>query len=50
MHVLFERDGWYYVVIPQGALGFYMDSEGTYGFIPKDTVRTGNTEYDLDWP
>ena len=50
MHVLFERDGWYYVVIPQGDFDFYMDVEGIYGFIPKDTVRTGNTGYDLDWP
>ena len=50
MHVLFERGGWYYVVIPQGHLRFHMDVSGTYGFIPKDTVRTGKTEYDLDWP
>ncbi len=50
MHVLLERDGWYYVVIPQGDLGFHMDVDGTYGFILKNTVRTGNTGYDLDWP
>ena len=50
MHVLFERDGWFYVVIPQGDLGFHMDVNGTYGFIPKDTVWIGNTGYDLDWP
>jgi len=50
MHILFERDGWYYVVIPQSSLSFHMDVNGTYGFIPKDTVRIGNTGYDLDWP
>jgi hypothetical protein len=50
MHVLFECDGWYYVVIPQSSLSFHMDVNGTYGFIPKDTVRIGNTGYDLDWP
>ncbi|MBQ2658703.1 MAG: hypothetical protein IJF87_09065 [Erysipelotrichaceae bacterium] len=50
MHVLFECDDWYYVVIPQSSLSFHMDVNGTYGFIPKDTVRIGNTGYDLDWP
>ena len=50
MHVLFERDGWYYVVIPREELHYYMDVEGQYGFIPKDAVRTGLTGYDLDWP
>ena len=49
MHVLFERDGWYYVVIPREDLGFCMDVEGQYGFIPKDTVRMGLTLFDLDW-
>ena len=32
------------------SLSFHMDVNGTYGFIPKDTVRIGNTGYDLDWP
>ena len=49
MHVLFEKDDWYYVVIPSDELQFCMDVDGAYGYIPKDAVLTGITVYDLDW-
>lgn len=47
MHVLAEYDRWYYGDIPRGDIGYLMDVDGTYGYIPKDQV-TGSSLTDMD--
>lgn len=47
MHILFEKDGWCYVSIPGGDIGCTMDVEGTFGYIKRNALRTGLTDYDL---
>lgn len=49
MHVMMERDNWLYVVIPRNQLHWRMDTEGTYGFIPKDAVLVAPLPVQLDW-
>jgi hypothetical protein len=49
MHVIAVCGDWLYVVIPQGALGWVMDVNGTYGYVKASDVMRAATEIQLDW-
>ncbi len=49
MHIITEQNGWLYVVVPQGDIGWFMDVNGTYGYVKQDDVRTASSSLALDW-
>ena len=38
MYVLADCDGWLHVCIPKNGLGYWMEEEGTYGYLPAEDV------------
>ena len=42
-------DGWLYVCIPRGELGWLMDVDGQYGFVKTAEVRTAASLAQLEW-
>ena len=49
MHLVLESGDWYYVCVPQGEMGCFMDPEGTYGWLKKEDVITAGMVCQLDW-
>lgn len=49
MHVISEEGGWFYVVVPQGEIGWLMDVEGTYGYVHPGDVTLAATAIQTDW-
>ena len=49
MHVLCEQNGWLYVVVPRGEIGWLMDVAGTYGYVRPGDVTISATAIQADW-
>lgn len=49
MHLVLESGDWYYVCVPRGEMGCFMDPEGTYGWLKKEDVITAGMVCQLDW-
>ncbi len=49
MHIISEENGWLYVVVPQGEPGWFMDVEGTFGYVWKGDVVIASSSLKLDW-
>lgn len=49
MHVVLEDGSWYYVCVPQGELGWFMDVNGVFGYVKKRDVITAGMACQLDW-
>lgn len=48
-HVITEQNGWLYVVVPRGEIGWFMDAEGTYGYVKAGDVFISGSGMKLDW-
>lgn len=49
LHVLTEQNGWLYVVVPRGEIGWFMDVGGTYGYVWAGDVVISGSGLKLDW-
>jgi hypothetical protein len=49
MYVLADCDGWLHVCIPKGEVGYFMDIEGTYGYLRVQDVTQADTPLRLKY-
>jgi len=49
MHVIMEKGNWLWVVVPRAELGWFMDVDGTYGYLKKSDVLRAGMACQLDW-
>ena len=49
MHLVLEDGGWYLVSVPNGEAGWFMDVNGTLGWVKKSEVVTAGMMCQLDW-
>jgi len=49
MHILADQGNYWYVAVPQGEPGQFMDVNSAYGFVHKNDVILAGTSLQLDW-
>lgn len=49
MHILARRGDYWYVSVPEGPVGQYMDVNGTYGFVHEKDLLLAGSALQLDW-